>query len=104
MPIQPKTSNILPKFCRKLATALARADHERVHIATLAWRVYSTAYRSPIEDPRFVEEAAMMGRKITRLNYEKQIVDMEWTRTYKSLRAALMTAGGLLFLLFEKIE
>ena len=57
-----------------------------------------------IEDPRFVEEAAMMGRKITRLNYEKQIVDMEWTRTYKSLRAALMTAGGLLFLLFEKIE
>ena len=39
------------------------------------------------------EEAAMMGRKITRLNYEKQIVDMEWTRTYKSLRAALMTRG-----------
>jgi hypothetical protein len=41
-----------------------------------------------IEDPRFVEEAAMMGRKITRLNYEKQIVDMEWTRTYKSLLRA----------------
>ena len=41
-----------------------------------------------IEDPRYVEEAALMGRKLTRLNYEKQIVDMEWTRTYKSLLRA----------------
>jgi hypothetical protein len=36
-----------------------------------------------IEDPRYVQEASEMGRKLTRLNYEKQIVDMEWRRTYK---------------------
>jgi chromosome segregation ATPase len=50
-----------------------------------------------IEDPRYVQEASLMGRKLTRLNYEKQIVDMEWTRTYKSLLRAEkheQTLGG----------
>jgi hypothetical protein len=41
-----------------------------------------------IEDPRYVQEAALMGRKLTRLNYEKQIIDLEWRRTYKSLLRA----------------
>jgi hypothetical protein len=41
-----------------------------------------------IEDPRYTQEAANMGRKLTRLNYEKQIIDLEWRRTYKSLLRA----------------
>jgi len=38
-----------------------------------------------IEDPRYVEEAALMGRRLVRLNYEQQILDMEWRTTYKRL-------------------
>ena len=30
---------------------------------------------------RYTQEAANMGRKLTRLNYEKQIIDLEWRRT-----------------------
>jgi hypothetical protein len=41
-----------------------------------------------IEDPRYLEEVALMGRKLTRLNYEKQIIDMEWRKTYKMLLQA----------------
>ena len=35
--------------------------------------------------PRYVEEAALMGRRLVRLNYEQQILDMEWRTTYKRL-------------------
>ena len=41
-----------------------------------------------IEDPRYLEEVALMGRKLTRLNYEKQIIDMEWRKTYKMMLQA----------------
>mmetsp|Transcript_14964 Transcript_14964/g.32943 ORF Transcript_14964/g.32943 Transcript_14964/m.32943 type:complete len:249 (+) Transcript_14964:46-792(+) len=41
-----------------------------------------------IEDPRYVKEAYEMGRKLTKLFYEQQIVDLEWRRTYKGLLAA----------------
>lgn len=41
-----------------------------------------------IEDPRFAADAALMGRKLTKLNYEIQIIDMEWRRTLKGLLRA----------------
>jgi hypothetical protein len=41
-----------------------------------------------IEDPRYLKEVELMGRKLTRLNYEKQIIDMEWRKTYKMMLQA----------------
>merc|ERR1712100_450258 len=41
-----------------------------------------------IEDPRYLTEVKEMGRKLTRLNYEKQIIDMEWRKTYKMMLQA----------------
>jgi len=38
-----------------------------------------------IEDPRYVKECAKMGKKLIRLFYDKQIIDLEWRKTYKAL-------------------
>lgn len=38
-----------------------------------------------IEDPRYLEECASMGRKLIRLFYDQQIIDLEWRKTYKAL-------------------
>jgi hypothetical protein len=38
-----------------------------------------------IQDPRYVSKACLFSRKLTRLQYEKQIIDLEWRRTYKEL-------------------
>mmetsp|Transcript_49946 Transcript_49946/g.149177 ORF Transcript_49946/g.149177 Transcript_49946/m.149177 type:complete len:252 (-) Transcript_49946:102-857(-) len=38
-----------------------------------------------IEDPRHVKECATMSKKLIRLSYDQQIVDLEWRKTYKAL-------------------
>jgi hypothetical protein len=38
-----------------------------------------------IEDPRYVKECASMSKKLIRLNYDQQIIDHEWRKTYKAL-------------------
>lgn len=38
-----------------------------------------------IEDPRYVKECAAMSKKLIRLAYDQQIVDLEWRKTYKAL-------------------
>lgn len=49
-----------------------------------------------IDDPRFLKECACNSKKLIRLNYDEQIVDLEWRKTYKALRDAehrMATAG-----------
>lgn len=49
-----------------------------------------------IDDPRFLKESAGNSKKLIRLNYDQQIVDLEWRKTYKALRDAehrMATAG-----------
>jgi len=41
-----------------------------------------------IDDPRFLKECACNSKKLIRLNYDEQIVDLEWRKTYKALRDA----------------
>jgi len=41
-----------------------------------------------IDDPRFLKECAGNSQKLIRLNYDEQIVDLEWRKTYKRLRDA----------------
>lgn len=41
-----------------------------------------------IEDPRYLKECAQMSKKLIRLNYDLQIVDLEWRKTYKALLGA----------------
>jgi len=41
-----------------------------------------------IDDPRFLKECAGNSKKLIRLNYDEQIVDLEWRKTYKALRDA----------------
>merc|ERR1719191_1034920 len=41
-----------------------------------------------IEDHRYLEECAAMSKKLVRLEYDIQIVDLEWRKTYKALLAA----------------
>jgi len=38
-----------------------------------------------IDDPRFLKESAANSKKLIRLNYDEQIVDLEWRKTYKAL-------------------
>merc|ERR1712187_492425 len=38
-----------------------------------------------IEDPRYVRECASMSKKLIRLSYDQQIIDLEWRKTYKAL-------------------
>merc|ERR1719217_613847 len=38
-----------------------------------------------IEDERYVEECAKMSKKMIRLTYDIQIIDLEWRKTYKKL-------------------
>mmetsp|Transcript_61068 Transcript_61068/g.160571 ORF Transcript_61068/g.160571 Transcript_61068/m.160571 type:complete len:254 (-) Transcript_61068:71-832(-) len=38
-----------------------------------------------IEDPRYLVECAAMSKKLVRLNYDQQIIDLEWRKTYKAL-------------------
>merc|ERR1719221_2346718 len=38
-----------------------------------------------IEDPRYIKECATMSKKLIRLQYDQQIVDLEWRKTYKAL-------------------
>merc|ERR1719160_1357124 len=50
-----------------------------------------------IDDPRFLKECAGNSKKLIRLNYDEQIVDLEWRKTYKLLRDAehrMATAGS----------
>jgi len=41
-----------------------------------------------IDDPRFLKECAGNSKKLIRLHYDEQIVDLEWRKTYKALRDA----------------
>lgn len=41
-----------------------------------------------IEDPRYVKDCAGMSKKLVRLHYDHQIVDLEWRKTYKKLLEA----------------
>jgi len=41
-----------------------------------------------IDDPRFLKECAKNSKKLIRLKYDLQIVDLEWRQTYKSLNDA----------------
>lgn len=41
-----------------------------------------------IDDPRFLKESAGHSKKLIRLNYDEQIVDLEWRKTYKALNNA----------------
>lgn len=41
-----------------------------------------------IDDPRFLKECAGNSKKLIRLYYDQQIVDLEWRKTYKALRDA----------------
>merc|ERR1719440_1886848 len=50
-----------------------------------------------IDDPRFLKECAGNSKKLIRLHYDEQIVDLEWRKTYKALRDAehrMATAGS----------
>lgn len=48
-----------------------------------------------IEDPRYLAECATMSKKLIRLNYDLQIVDLEWRKTYKALLAAEHSSSTL---------
>jgi len=41
-----------------------------------------------IQDPRFLKECAGNSKKLIRLHYDYQIVDLEWRKTYKKLNDA----------------
>jgi len=41
-----------------------------------------------ISDPRFLKECAGSSKKLIRLQYDYQIVDLEWRKTYKKLNDA----------------
>jgi len=43
---------------------------------------------SESEDPRYVKECAEMSQKLIRLQYDQQIVDLEWRKCYKALLEA----------------
>jgi hypothetical protein len=52
-----------------------------------------------IEDNRYVKECAGMSKKLIRLSYDQQIIDLEWRKTYKALldaehRNATLPATG----------
>lgn len=50
-----------------------------------------------IDDPRFLKECAGNSKKLIRLNYDEQIVDLQWRKTYKALMDAehrMATAGS----------
>merc|ERR1719434_303003 len=50
-----------------------------------------------IDDPRFLKECAGNSKRLIRLAYDEQIVDLEWRKTYKALRDAehrMATAGS----------
>merc|ERR1719436_742309 len=55
---------------------------------------YSLVY---MEDPRYIRECAAMSKQLIRLQYDQQIVDLEWRKTYK----ALLDAEHRLATLFE---
>lgn len=38
-----------------------------------------------IDDPRYIQECAAMSKKLIRLSYDQQIIDLEWRKTYKAL-------------------
>lgn len=38
-----------------------------------------------IEDTRYLKDCAGMSKKLTRLSYDQQIIDLEWRKTYKAL-------------------
>lgn len=38
-----------------------------------------------IIDPRYLKECAAMSKRLVRLQYDVQIVDLEWRKTYKAL-------------------
>merc|ERR1719169_113386 len=38
-----------------------------------------------IEDERYIDECAKMSKKMIRLTYDQQIIDLEWRKTYKRL-------------------
>jgi len=38
-----------------------------------------------IEDPRYLKEVSVMGRKLTKLFYDMQIIDERWRETYKMM-------------------
>jgi len=38
-----------------------------------------------IDDPRHVKECASLSKKLVRLQYDQQIVDLEWRKVYKAL-------------------
>jgi len=38
-----------------------------------------------ITDPRYLKECALLSKKLVRLSYDQQIVDLEWRKTYKAL-------------------
>merc|ERR1711862_93138 len=48
-----------------------------------------------IEDPRFLKECAGMSKKLCRLSYDQQIIDLEWRNTYKKLLDAEHRKGTL---------
>jgi len=41
-----------------------------------------------ITDPRYLKECASMSKKLCRLSYDQQIIDLEWRKTYKALLVA----------------
>jgi len=38
-----------------------------------------------IADPRYIKECAALSKKLVRLSYDQQIVDLEWRKAYKAL-------------------
>lgn len=38
-----------------------------------------------ITDPRYIKECAAMSKKLVRLSYDQQLIDLEWRKTYKAL-------------------
>jgi len=38
-----------------------------------------------ITDPRYLKECAALSKKLVRLQYDQQIIDLEWRKTYKAL-------------------
>jgi len=41
-----------------------------------------------ITDPRYVKECSSLSKKLIRLSYDQQIVDLEWRKTYNALQKA----------------
>merc|ERR1719204_1550087 len=49
-----------------------------------------------ITDPRTLKECASMSKRLVRLSYDQQLIDLEWRKTYKALLSAehkLATSG-----------